>query len=190
MLQLPAVRRAFGRVPERSGAYTLDSIYATLRSVGNCSNLFNGTTDSLVPLLLSDLNWSQVVKIVHQTKYLENKASGLSPGVFGIRAASTVLDFPPYMFGLLVNKFSTTGPGNDERTGEHASLLQRDLRSHRSYRERFSLIVGYNIGEPNHRSVFALVIPTNDDSAPPLQSQTTALLDKIQAQSSAAFLQS
>ena len=176
-----------GAYPNDLERFTLDPVYAILRSGGNYSNLSNGTAGSLVPLLLSDLNWSQVVKIVHQTKYLENKASSLAPGVFGIRAASAVVDFPPYLFGLLVNKFS--GPSGYDRTGEHAGLLQRDLRSHKSYRERFSLIVSYNIGESDYRSVFALVIPTDDDSAPTMQSQTTALLDKIQAKSSAALLQ-
>jgi hypothetical protein len=162
--------------------YGTDPTYATLRSAGDTGGASARTWDSFVPSLLSDLSWSQLNQIVYQVRFLERKATSLPPSILGVRAASTVLDFPPYLFGLIINKFS--GAGDLTRSGEHVGLLQKEMVNHANYRNRFSVIFRYNIGD--QRSCSAFAIPAADDTSPTLKSQTSHVIDTILARLSAA----
>jgi hypothetical protein len=152
--------------------YGSDSVYKTLRTGGNAA-----TPDSLASFLLSDLDWSQTMRVVSHIKLLERKAASLPPSVLGIRAASCLLDFPPYLVGLIVHRFR--GSADFDGGGEHAALLLQSIQNHSNFKKRFCLLLHYNVGEQDHRSISGLLVPSSDDAPLPLMSQTTSLLDRI-----------
>jgi hypothetical protein len=157
--------------------YGTDPTYAALRSSGGIGGAAAGSWDSFVPSLLSDLSWFQLNQIVYQVRYLERKARNLPPSILGVRAASALLDFPPYLFGLIINKIS--GPPDLTRSGEHIGLLQKEMVNHANYRNRFSVIFRYNIGDQDKRSCSAFGIPAADETLPTLKSQTSEVIDGI-----------
>jgi hypothetical protein len=152
--------------------YTQDPIYAALQ----CGPMRTG--DILAASLLGDLSWPQMVRLVCHARHLERKAESLPPDMFGVRSARAVLDFPPYLFGLIVSRSGGEEPGL-QRAGEPIGLLQSDICRHERFQERFSVLLCLHRGEKGQRSFSAVVVPAPDESGAPLRSQTTALLDAM-----------
>ncbi|MES2460947.1 MAG: hypothetical protein V4671_10210 [Armatimonadota bacterium] len=182
---LEALRQSPGDVAGDPRLYALDPIYKMLQAgqsqdspgVSSEVALSERTWDSFIPSLLSDLSWPQIVTLICQARHLERKVGNAPPGVFGIRASSAVFDFSPYLFGLIVSKFS--GAGGFDHVGEQVGILQQKMLNHENHRERFGIVLRCSIGDKGERFFSAFTVPIGDEATSPLKNQTLALLDRV-----------